>query len=424
MARSRGTWVVPLFVVGLLVCALAAPAMATGDASVTYDDHSTQRLGTSAQPAVETLATQEFDADRTEFRITVFADGSAEWQFRYEQRLETDQQQTDFEAFAEEFNTNETDLYRNFQSRAQSLTDAGTNATDREMSAEGFERDARVEQLGPAGDEFGVVEMSFSWVGFAPVEGDTVVVGDVFEGGLYIGPNQTVVFQRGDGLAFQSVQPDDGIQSGETLAESDSVTWEGERTFTDNRPRLELAPDTTTTEATPTEATTTPAEQDDSGWLFPVGVLVFVALLGVIGAVAYRSGAFSDGDPGAATTVDDDDAGSAGQAAGAGAAGAAAEEAADQSVDDDTDSGAAVTEEELIPDDEHVVSLLEDNGGRMKQVNIVEETGWSKSKVSMLLSDMEDEGTISKLRVGRENIVSLAGHEPDAAGSPFEDDED
>jgi predicted transcriptional regulator len=57
----------------------------------------------------------------------------------------------------------------------------------------------------------------------------------------------------------------------------------------------------------------------------------------------------------------------------------------------------------------------------MHQVDIVDETDWSKSKVSMLLWDMEDEGTISKLRVGRENIVSLAGHEPDAAGSPFED---
>jgi uncharacterized membrane protein len=59
----------------------------------------------------------------------------------------------------------------------------------------------------------------------------------------------------------------------------------------------------------------------------------------------------------------------------------------------------------------------------MKQVNIVEETGWSKSKVSMLLSDMEEEeGIISKLRVGRENVISLRGHEPDAAKSPFDDE--
>jgi uncharacterized membrane protein len=58
----------------------------------------------------------------------------------------------------------------------------------------------------------------------------------------------------------------------------------------------------------------------------------------------------------------------------------------------------------------------------MKQVNIVEHTDWSKSKVSMLLSDMEETGTISKLRVGRENIISLAGHEPDATKSPFDEE--
>jgi uncharacterized membrane protein len=73
-------------------------------------------------------------------------------------------------------------------------------------------------------------------------------------------------------------------------------------------------------------------------------------------------------------------------------------------------------------DEEVVVDILEDNEGRMKQARIVDATGWSKSKVSMLLSEMEDDGDISKLRVGRENIISLRGNEPDAAGSPFEDE--
>ena len=72
--------------------------------------------------------------------------------------------------------------------------------------------------------------------------------------------------------------------------------------------------------------------------------------------------------------------------------------------------------------EERVLRLLRAEGGRMKQVDIVETTDWSKSKVSMLLSDMEEDGDISKLRVGRENIISLAGEEPDAAGSPFDEE--
>jgi len=77
---------------------------------------------------------------------------------------------------------------------------------------------------------------------------------------------------------------------------------------------------------------------------------------------------------------------------------------------------------EDLSDEELVIGLLESNGGRMKQGMIVDETDWSKSKVSMLLSEMEDEKLISKLRVGRENIISLPGHEPDAVGSPFDDE--
>jgi uncharacterized membrane protein len=73
------------------------------------------------------------------------------------------------------------------------------------------------------------------------------------------------------------------------------------------------------------------------------------------------------------------------------------------------------------PSDQQVIlEMLEANDGRTKQARIVDATGWSKSKVSMLLSEMEDEGDITKLRVGRENIISVEGNEPEAADSPFE----
>jgi uncharacterized membrane protein len=43
----------------------------------------------------------------------------------------------------------------------------------------------------------------------------------------------------------------------------------------------------------------------------------------------------------------------------------------------------------------------------MKQANIVDETGWSNAKVSQLLSAMDDDERINKLRIGRENLISL-----------------
>jgi uncharacterized membrane protein len=75
-----------------------------------------------------------------------------------------------------------------------------------------------------------------------------------------------------------------------------------------------------------------------------------------------------------------------------------------------------------LTDDERVLGILDDNDGQMKQARIVDETDWSKSKVSMVLSEMEEDGDITKLRVGRENIISLEGSEPEAAGSPFDDE--
>jgi uncharacterized membrane protein len=89
---------------------------------------------------------------------------------------------------------------------------------------------------------------------------------------------------------------------------------------------------------------------------------------------------------------------------------------------DTASSAPTITEEDLLSDNDRVLLLLQDNDGRMRQANIVHQTDWSKSKVSMVLSEMDDEDLITKLRIGRENIISIAGDEPEAARSPFEDE--
>lgn len=58
-------------------------------------------------------------------------------------------------------------------------------------------------------------------------------------------------------------------------------------------------------------------------------------------------------------------------------------------------------------DEERIVRLLASNDGRMKQSRIVDGTDWSKAKVSRLLSSMEENEEITKLTVGRENIIFL-----------------
>jgi len=76
---------------------------------------------------------------------------------------------------------------------------------------------------------------------------------------------------------------------------------------------------------------------------------------------------------------------------------------------DPAESDAAVEAAREAPatDQDRVVRLVEDAGGRIKQSRIVEETEWSKAKVSRLLSSMEDNGRITKIRIGRENLICI-----------------
>ena len=369
----------------------------------------------ASQPTGESVGVQTPDGfDRTTFQVTLYQNGSAEWAIVHRTPLENDTDQQQFESFAEDFEQSEQPLYRNFVEQSTLLTQYGTNVTGRDMSATDYDRSATVDPL----QNTGTVTMSFQWRNFAVVEGDAVVVSDVFEGGFYIGPSQSFVFERGPGLAFADVQPVPDSQSApDSLETSESVTWNGEQSFNDRRPYVELQPreaGANTGTERGTTAAADPPEEASAGpsWMLPAAVVLVVVLAG--GAAAWRSGALpqvlgSDDDPPASTPSTT-------------AANSSTATADDAAATTETPDEPAVPDEELLTDSDRVRKLLEENGGRMKQVDIVDSTDWSKSKVSMLLSDMEDDGDISKLRVGRENIISLAGQEPDAAGSPFDDE--
>ncbi|WP_265112011.1 helix-turn-helix transcriptional regulator [Halosolutus halophilus] len=388
----------PLAVVG----ATASPQASTsGTASVTGSESTM-----AAVPA--SLQSQEFDS--TTFEVTVYENGSATWTLRHEMQL-NESEVEDFETTAEEFESNESDtyepLYKTFVDQAHALAGTGSNATDREMEARDFTRSAYVEEeinLAGGSSEVGVVEMSFTWDGFAAVEGGTVKVGDVFNG-LYIYPDQSIVFRAGGDLVFESVAPDGAEYATTELENADEVIWSGEREFIDGHPRVVFDNPNISAHSSGPISTLTSAVGD---LLWPLVALAI--LVGIGGAVVW----YRRSDDGATEATTESPA----PAPPADRAGGRSQEAPGEP--DDADDG-GLPDEELLTDDDRVVKLIRENGGRMKQVNIVEETGWSKSKVSMLLSDMEEEGTISKLRVGRENIISLEGFEPEATKSPFEE---
>ncbi|RKD94989.1 helix-turn-helix transcriptional regulator [Halopiger aswanensis] len=397
-------------------------------------------VGTADPATVSPFTVSVEDFDKTTFEITVHENGSATWTFSYEQQLgqgDNDTSEESFETFAEEFEGSETELYTLFTEQAQAMVESGTELTGREMAATNFNRSARID--GPL-NPVGVVEMSFRWDGFAATEDGEVIVGDVFQN-LYLTADQSMVIAAGDGLTFQHVEPEgdytyqyDSRSSDTELEEAESVRWRGEREFFDGRPRVVFD----RTAASGGVLSSVP----DAGPSLPVVTAGLAVLLAVGGAVWYRRRDGSGADGGSSETPAAAVSNSSRERTGTDAAtptGAADSEhpapsatsaatAPAGSSSDAADSAAGsgsrtdpLSDEELLTDEDRVVKLIRENGGRMKQVNIVEETGWSKSKVSMLLSDMEDEGLISKLRVGRENIISLDGFEPEATKSPFDE---
>ncbi|WP_435156030.1 helix-turn-helix transcriptional regulator [Haladaptatus sp. DFWS20] len=74
----------------------------------------------------------------------------------------------------------------------------------------------------------------------------------------------------------------------------------------------------------------------------------------------------------------------------------------------------------LMPE-EHIVQLLEDRRGELRQQEIITKTGWSRSTVSRLLTRMEQQGQIVRVRLGVENVVYLPNSVPDFArrGEPL-----
>lgn len=145
-----------------------------------------------------------------------------------------------------------------------------------------------------------------------------------------------------------------------------------------------------------------------------VGGGLLVVLLVVVGGGALGwhlmrryTGDGTNGSPEPADATATDDA-TPGPAPGADINTSPAEPASDPGPDGD---GPPLTKEE------EVCRILRDHDGRMKQSRLVEHTEWSQATVSRLLTKLEQEGTVTKLRSGRENIVELRGVEtesPDA----------
>jgi hypothetical protein len=78
------------------------------------------------------------------------------------------------------------------------------------------------------------------------------------------------------------------------------------------------------------------------------------------------------------------------------------------------DGGEPSFDLDVQTDEDRVLNILYEHGGRIRQRELAEQTEWSDSKVSRLLSGMEEDGHLNKVRIGRENVIVLDDEDDEA----------
>lgn len=317
------------------------------------------------------LQADQPEPDNTVTRIALQPNGDGVWTIRFRTRLSTAEDVDEYESFQGEFADNSSRYLDPFAERMTAVVDGAAGQYDREMQAVDFEASTTIQEV-PR--RWGIVSFQFRWTGFAADSGEGLAVGDVFAGGFYIGEGDVLELAAPDGYRVREVDP----APDET--ENGVVQWNGREDFADGRPRVVITPDT---ESAASEGSTLPG--GTAGVVVGVIGLAIIVLLGVLAARRRRSTDETAGDRPDRQSVD-------------------------KTIATQTDDSAASGAEGdgLVTSETKVLGLLDQHGGQMKQADIVEELGWSKSKTSRVLSEMAEEGTIKKLRIGRENVIRLS----------------
>ena len=335
--------------------------------------------GIGLAPVADGQSAAQPETDNTVTRIHLESDGSGTWVVQIRTRLATDQAVREYEAFRSAVASNRSILLDPFRTRMTGVVGQAANITGREMEASDFSVETSIQEV-PR--RWGVVTYRFTWTGFARVEGDRLVVGDVFDAGFFLAEDDVLEVVAPDGYRITDIAPTPASQAQGT------VGWVGREDFADGRPTVTVAPErggTTTAATGAADDTNVPGTQGP----LPLAPLAVVGIVVLVGGLAYlvvrtRRGPATTTDP--LATADSD-----GQPR------------------RDDESGPPPAD--IMTDEERVEETLQAHGGRMRQAEIAEALDWSTSKTSRVLSGMAESGRVEKLQLGRENVIDLADTE-------------
>ncbi len=327
-------------------------------------------------------------AQSTVIKVEVLPNGDARWTTEKVFSLDTPDDINEWDAIA----TQGKDKYlAEFEGRMKDYVARISEAAGRTMAVNDVE--VAVEKTQPyallenTSRAYGVIRYEFTWTGFAMTGGDSLEVGDSFIDGFLLNEGDSISFTLPSGYEIDSISPD---QYDYKKSYQPQVKWSVDVTnntasdvmlFQSGEPSIIMRK--TASSAFALE------------WWMLVPAMAASAALGFGGAYLLLNR-----KPRAivAPPVPDlilPDAGTA-----------------------EPEVLPAPDEGRFLSDEERIVKYLEEAGGQMFQSDLVRRTDFSKSKLSMVLSDLKEKGTIIKIKKGKENLIRLNRLSADTAGEP------
>ncbi len=280
--------------------------------------------------------------------IEVYENGSAIWNIEKRLPLPNQAAIDDWTGFIQKGHDQE--QYRNdmleFSSRIEWFMRSAENITNRSMWATNFNISYGTTKT--LSGDFGIVRYVFEWKKFSKVSSRKILIGDVFSEDMFLTEDNVLVIKIPDGYEVTSTTPNYDKRDGNRLI------WDGTlyRSFSRGEPSIVLS-------LTPT---------GDGTWLI-AGVLAVIT--GGSSMIFLREKQTAKPAP--------------------------------ESIEYFSPLP-PVTDEELQYE-EMIERVLIKSGGQAYQSDIVKEIGVSKSKISIVLARMKEDGRILKIRKGKENLI-------------------
>jgi len=279
--------------------------------------------------------------------IIIYEDGSAFWELETRFELKSEVDRTFFQDYIDVLEEEKDVMIEEKKTEIEDIINKLNLTTKRSMTIENLNLSYGIVET--INKDYGVVKFQFLWHGFAEKDGDKLLIGDVFLGGYYLNKNETMIIDFPQNFIYEYVYP----LPDETKISN--LIWYGPKSFGEKEPTLILS--RFEVKNTETKSSTEEIEEDkEKDYLFII--LIFIIGILFIAILTAKIRKKEDGG-------------------------------------------------DIFFDEDIIVNLLKKNGGKCLQNKIVEETGFSKSKISQVLNDMERKGVISKKKIGRNNLIIL-----------------